>query len=265
MTEQKNTEGAALSPIQQISKTLESEKMSAALGAAVAGTGRSPERFRRQALICIQNAWDSKRKRNPLLDDCSRSSLFLAIQQAASTGLDLDPSLGHMAIVPRGGTATVSVMYRGLIALALRSAKLAAIDFGRIHKNDGVTARRGTSPLLDISYDPLADRGEVVGYYCLTTWADGAMSFETLSRAEAQAHRQKHKTGMVWGADFDAMALKTVVRKESKKWPIEVPTDGGDGDVSEHEPVVERDVPPPMRDVTPDAGGDHLDALAGSM
>ncbi len=128
-----------------------------------------------------------------------------------------------------------------------------------------MTARRGTSPLLDISYDPLADRGEVVGYYCLTTWSDGAMSFETLSRAEAQAHRQKHKTGMVWGADFDAMALKTVVRKEAKKWPIEVPTDGGDGDVAEHEPVVERDVPPPMRDITPDAGGDHLDALAGSM
>jgi len=267
MTEQTTqiTEKKPLTAIQQISQTLESGKMATALEASLSGTGRSPDRFRRQALIAIQNAYDPKRKKNPLLEDVSRQSLFLAIQQAGSTGLDLDPSLGHMAIVPRGGNATVSVMYRGLIALALRSAKIAAIDFGRIHKNDEVTARRGTSPLLSIEFDPLGDRGDVVGFYCLTTWTDGAMTYETLSRAEAQAHRQKHKTGMVWGADFDAMALKTVVRKEAKKWPIEVPSEG-EADVVEHEQVsVIDDSPAPMRDVTPEAGGDHLDALAGSL
>lgn len=256
-----------LTAIQQIGQTLESDKMSAALEASLAGTGRSPDRFRRQALLAIQNAYDSKKKRNPLLEDVSRQSLYLAIQQAGSTGLDLDPSLGHMAIVPRGGTATVSVMYRGLIALALRSPKIAAVDFGKIHKHDKVEARRGTSPLLDIAYDPLADRGDVVGFYCLTTWSDGAMSFETLSRAEAQAHRSKHKTGMVWGADFDAMALKTVVRKEAKKWPIEVSSESVDVGEGQSEPVKPAaSAPEPMRDVTPKPpAGDHLDALAGTM
>lgn len=241
--------------------------MSEALEASLAGTGRSPDRFRRQALLAIQNAYDSKKKRNPLLEDVSRQSLYLAIQQAGSTGPDLDPSLGHMASVPRGATAPVSVMYRGVIALALRSPKIVSVEFGKIHLHDKVEARRGISPLLDISYDPLADRGEVVGFYCLTIWSDGAMSFETLSRAEAQAHRSKHKTGMVWGADFDAMALKTVVRKEAKKWPIEVSSESVAVGEGQSEPVKSGDaMPKPMRDVTPQPpAGDHLDALAGSM
>lgn len=250
-----------LTPMQAVAKTLEGPGMKQALEAAVSGTGRSADRFRRQALIAISNAHDPKRGTNALLD-ADRGSLFLAVQTAAATGLDLDPSLGHMALVARGGKVTVSIMYRGLIALAMRSPKIAAIDFGKIHQEDKVLVRQGTNPELDITVDPFKPRGPVVGYYCVTTWAGGHRTFTLLSKKDAEEHRAKVKAGPIWSSDFDGMALKTVVRKEAKHWPIEVPG-VADTDDDDSDDVIERS-PAPMRDVSP-ATARNMDDLAGEM
>lgn len=253
----------ALTPMQSLAKALDSDQMKAALEASVSGTGRSADRFRRLALIAVQNATDARTGKNSLLE-ADRGSLFLAIQQVASTGLELDPSLGHAALVARGGKVTVAVMMKGLIALGMQSPKIGAISSGYIHEADQVLVRQGSSPSLEITTDPLKPRGPILAAYCVTHWADGTKTFDIMSKADGDAYRAKVKAGPLWGSMFWEMVLKTCVRKQAKMWPITIPSVDRDEEDDPNDDVIERS-PAPMKDITPPATARDMSALAGEM
>lgn len=276
MTEQApiNTENAVAAPrpktpIQQISETLDSESMAKKIESSLAGTGISPERFKRSALALL-----ARPESKYLVENCDRGSIYASIMSAATLGLELAPQLGHASIVPRGGQAVLQVQFKGKLHLAQQHPKIAAVGVGTIHEKDTYELVEGTHPELRVR-PALGNRGAPIAYYCITHYRDGVAVPTVMTKEEIEQHRDRFsdaykrggKGAEVWKQHFDAMAHKTVVHRASKLWPLAIP--GGDDDDEVVDGVVET-VPAPRRgeaakDITPRAGGNHLDAIADRM
>lgn len=192
-----------------------------------------PGAFTRHAITLV--------KQTPKLMECEAASVAQCIVRGAALGLDPDPALGHMWLVPRkvkvsqGGrdvwadVATFQVGYRGHLELAMRTGRFAKIEVKPVHRNDHFQARLGSQGGLDHQPDWFGDRGPVIGWYAYALQKDGTESFEVLSVADAQRHRDqfgpKKRDGQVYGPwidHFDAMAQKTVFLKLAKWLPKSV-------------------------------------------
>ncbi|WP_296643028.1 RecT family recombinase [Roseinatronobacter sp.] len=254
-------EVANISPIQSISKTLDSEAFAPKIAASLDGTGISPERFKRAALAAL-----SRPEAAYLVEKCNRQSIYTALMNAAAAGLELHPALGQAYLVPRGGEATLQIGYRGLIALAARSGLAVEVDV--IFAGDKYSVVKGTSP--EVRVEPEFDakkKGEWVAVYCITHYASGAKTLTFMTRAEVEALRDRfsdaYKRGgaaaKAWRENPEEMAKKTAIRRAAKLWPVSVPGDD-ENETVEHQT-------PPIRDVTPQqsTGGGHLDELAANL
>ncbi len=182
--------------------------------------------FRRSAITLV--------KQNPKLLECEPTSVAQSIVRGASLGLDPDPVLGQMYLVPRNvrkgdvwiSEATFQIGYKGLYELAMRTGKVAKIEVAEVRENDHFVARRGSNGGLDHQPDWFGDRGATVGWYAFVKLADGSEQFAILNVAQAEAHRDayapKKKNGDVYGPwvdNFGEMAEKTVFIKAAKWVP----------------------------------------------
>jgi recombination protein RecT len=161
----------------------------------------------------------------PKLAQCTEQSVLAGLMQAAQLGLEVADVRGQAYLIPRWDSrdkcykATFQLGYRGMIDLAARGGITVTVD--DICKNDTYDFERGTNAFL--RHKPtLADRGDVIAYYAVATFADGRPpAFVVIGRGEAEQHRDrfastKTKDGEIYGTwvdHFDAMARKTAVRK----------------------------------------------------
>lgn len=176
-----------------------------------------PGRFMRCALTAINVV--------PKLAQCTQESVLAGLMQAAQLGLEVADVRGQAYLIPRWDgrdrcmKAGFQLGYRGMIDLAARGGITVTVD--DICGNDQYDFERGTNAYL--RHKPtLADRGDVIAYYAVATFADGRTpAFVVMGRGEAEAHRDKFastktKEGEIYGTwieHFDAMARKTVIRK----------------------------------------------------
>lgn len=176
-----------------------------------------PGRFMRCALTAINVV--------PKLAQCTQESVLAGLMQAAQLGLEVADVRGQAYLIPRWDgrdrcmKAGFQLGYRGMIDLAARGGITVTVD--DICANDQYDFERGTNAYL--RHKPtLADRGDVIAYYAVATFADGRTpAFVVMGRGEAEAHRDKFastktKEGEIYGTwieHFDAMARKTVIRK----------------------------------------------------
>lgn len=192
--------------------------------------GMDAKTFQRHAITLV--------KQNPDLLACEAASVAQGIVRGAALGLDPDPALGQMWLVPRnvkdGNTwskvATFQVGWRGLYELAMRTGRVAKIEVKAVHANDRFEARLGSNGGLVHEPDWFGNRGPVIGWYAYAQLRDGTEMFEVLSLADAEAHRDAHastkrRDGSLYGPwvdHFDAMAAKTVFLKLAKWLPKQV-------------------------------------------
>ena len=191
--------------------------------------GIDAQRFTRVALSNFQI--------NPALLECTPASAFTAIMQAAAWGLELDPMLGQAYLVPykdkRAGTVlcTLQLGYRGILTLARRSQDIARFLPGVVHARDDFRYQRaGRRPdgslgtiLEHIEYDGPDDPGPVVATYVACFFKSGEEQIDVMYRRDIDARRARSraKDNGPWVTDFDAMALKSVIKRAGKFWPLE--------------------------------------------
>lgn len=189
--------------------------------------------FQRHAITLV--------KQTPTLLECEAASVAQGIVRGAALGLDPDPALGQMWLVPRnvkdGNTwtkvATFQVGWRGLYELAMRTGRVASLEVKPVHQHDRFEARIGSTGGLVHEPDWFGNRGPVVGWYAYARLASGVEMFEVLSVADAERHRDafassKKRDGTLYGPwvdHFDAMAQKTVFLKLAKWLPKQVERD----------------------------------------
>lgn len=193
------------------------------------------DRFLRVVLSAIYN--------NPALASCTFESILIAVKQAAALGLEPNGPLGHAALVPYRNNAAnrtdaqFQVMYKGLITLAYNTGQFQMIDAQIVYMNDTFDYAYGLQPKLE--HRPAdGDRGEVKGFYAFFILKSGGAKFEYMPKAEVEKWAARYsksysKSDSPWKHFFDAMAMKTVLRKALKLAPmsVELPPDNDDRDI----------------------------------
>jgi recombination protein RecT len=177
--------------------------------------GIDPQRFARVALTTFNNV--------PALLDCTPASLLGAVMQAAAWGLELDPVLGMAYLIPYRDKAQLIIGYQGLMELARRSGAVRNIQARCVYANDEFTYRYGTSEICD--HTPhRGERGDLMFVYAVAILSTGERIFDVMDMLEVERHRERSmaKNSGPWKTDYDAMAMKTVVRRLCKFLPRSV-------------------------------------------
>lgn len=176
--------------------------------------GVDPERFITVALSAVQN--------QPKLLECSPLSIFTAIREAATYGLELGP-LGDASLTPYAGEASLSVEYRGYRKLAMRDGTVRVIAADVVFTADAFRIVSGSeSP--GIYHEPaLGERGNVLGAYAWARLANGELLYVWMTEAELYKRRDVSRswqtalkygrTDSIWHLWPVEMMRKTVIKR----------------------------------------------------
>ncbi len=185
----------------------------------------------------------------PVLFECTPMSLFGCAIKAGTLGLEIGGPLGRAYMLPfknnkKGGVkeAQLVIGYKGYIDLMHRSGMVKRITPIEVRKGDIFEVVRGLHQ--DLIHKPLRNnRNAVTDYYVVIELVTGGIDFETYSVEDAIEFRDKYSTvknapdfvkqnspwydirpdganGYVPGLGFNAMALKTLIRRFSKRTPM---------------------------------------------
>jgi recombination protein RecT len=190
-------------------------------------------------------------RRNPKLLECEPISFFAAVFTAAQIGLEVGSHLGEAFLIPfrnnkRGVTeCTLIVGYKGLVKLMWESEQIASLSDVYVRAKDKIEYRQGDNEaIIHEPYVPpiellaklaegaaltkdekaALDPGPVIAYYSIIEMKNGGKRRAVMWVNEAVDHRDHFarnatRDDSVWKTNFDAMAMKTVLRKAAKLAP----------------------------------------------
>ena len=156
---------------------------------------------------------------------CTPESIWSSVQKSIQLGLEPCSPLGHSYLVPfknKGvAEATLIVGYKGLLVLARRSGEIKSISVGIVRKGDLFKEVRGTNPSIIHEPDE-SHSGKPTHYYAVVHYVGGGETFEVLTVAEVLTFRDRSRASGSgpWVTDFDAMAIKTAIRRALKTAPL---------------------------------------------
>lgn len=159
---------------------------------------------------------------NSLLTKADPASIYNAAAVAATLDLPLNNNLGFAYIVPYNQKQTDNTYkqvaqfqlgYKGFIQLAQRSGQFKTIGASPIYKGQ----IKENNPLTGIVFDFTVESEEIVGYAAYFKLLNGFEKTIYMTLAQLKSHgtkySQTYKKGYgLWKDDFDAMAIKTVIK-----------------------------------------------------
>ena len=180
-------------------------------------------------------------RKTPKLMACNPMSFLGAVIQCAQLGLEPGNALGHAYILPfekrakvNGNWQTVDteaqliIGYRGMIDLARRSGQILSLSAQAVYQGDEFECVFGLDPSLKHVPDfqnPDRSKPDLLQFvYAVAKLKDGGTQFQVMSRNEIAAIRSRSKAAESgpWVTDFEAMALKTVIRRLFKYLPVSI-------------------------------------------
>lgn len=159
---------------------------------------------------------------NSYLSECDPMSVISSAMIAATLDLPINPSLGMAHIVPYKGVGTFQMGWKGFIQLALRTGQYKTINAteiyeGQVKKHDQFTGE------MEFNQERTSDK--IVGYLLYFKLLNGFEKYHYWTREKCEAHGKRYSASYQkgkgrWVEDFDAMALKTVVKLGLAKYGI---------------------------------------------
>ncbi len=163
----------------------------------------------------------------PELKKVDNNSIMAAAMKAAVLDLPVEKNLGFAYVIPYFNTkehrheAQFQIGYKGLIQLAQRSGVISKISRGIVYENQF----KSYNPLdeeLDVDFS-IEGSGNVVGYFAKLILVNGYSHLVYWTKERVERHRDKFskaKSFGPWKDNFDAMALKTVIKELLKDAPM---------------------------------------------
>lgn len=170
------------------------------------------------------------------LQECEPYTLMFAALKATALNLPIEPSLGMAHVIPfknkkRGVTeAQFQLGYKGFQQLALRTGQYKTINTTEVREGELKRRNRLTG---EIDFNFIEDDAKrlqtpVIGYVNYFKLLNGFESTFYMSRDEMEAHAMRYsqtykstigyiKEQSKWTTDFDAMAMKTVIKLNLSK------------------------------------------------
>lgn len=164
---------------------------------------------------------------NELLTKADPTTVVTAGIMAATLDLPINQNLGFAYIVPfyngkkKIYEAQFQMGYKGYIQLAIRAGKYKKINAIKIYEGE-IKKRNRLTGEFELG-DPTGD--DVVGYMAYFRLENGYEQYLYMTKEEMEAHAKKYsqtyKKGFgLWKTDFDAMAIKTVLKQLLSKYGI---------------------------------------------
>jgi len=174
----------------------------------------NPDRMGRIALTALRS--------NPKLQRCEPASFLGCIIQAAQLGLEVNTPLGQAYLIPfedrkRGITVCQLIVgYQGFMDLARRSDMIRSIYAFPVYEGDEFSYEYGLEPT--IKHVPKLDDHDpkkLTHVYAVVKLKSGDPIFTVLSRADVERYRARSRASDSgpWVTDYEAMSLKTAVRR----------------------------------------------------
>lgn len=173
---------------------------------------------------------------NANLQECEPYTLMFAALKATALSLPIEPSLGMAHVIPyknkkRGVTeAQFQIGYKGFQQLALRTGQYKRINTTEVREGELGKRNRLTN---EIEWNWIEDEAKrletpIIGYVNYFILLNGFESIFYMSKEEMKAHALRYsqtykstnayiKEQSKWTTDFDAMALKTVIKLNLSK------------------------------------------------
>lgn len=162
-------------------------------------------------------------KGNDSLALCEPGSVVSAAFIAASLDLPINPNLGFAYIIPYSNKAQFQMGWKGFVQLAMRTGQYQTINASLVYEGEIKSVDRVTG---DITFDYDAKESDkVIGYVAYFKLRNGFEKKSYMSKEDAEKHGKKYsksytsKVGQ-WYLNFDAMALKTVLKLLLSKYGI---------------------------------------------
>lgn len=159
---------------------------------------------------------------NKYLLECDPMSVISSAAVAASMDLPINQNLGFAHIVPYKGVAQFQIGWKGLVQLAMRTGQYKTINAvkimeGQIKKHDIFTG--------EMEFQEQATSDKVIGYLLYFKLLNGFEKYHYMTADECKKHANRYSAAFKsgygpWKDDFDAMALKTVVKMGLSKYGI---------------------------------------------
>ena len=156
------------------------------------------------------------------LQQCDPAALVREALKAAVLQLPIAKSLGFAWIVPYKGVPVFQLGYRGYIQLALRTGVYRFINADAVYEGE----LRGTDKLtglVDLSGERKSMK--VIGYFAYLETVNGFKKAVYWTKDQVTDHAKKFSPAFglkdgAWQTNFDAMAIKTVIRQLISRYGI---------------------------------------------
>lgn len=164
---------------------------------------------------------------NENLQQCEPMSLMYTAMKATALGLPIDPNLGYAAMIPfKDGKAgktlcQFQIQRDGWMELLMRTGQVKFVANEVVHEGELVKHNKFTGEYVFDEDAKTSDK--VIGYMAYIKLMNGFEKTVYWTVEECRAHAlrysQTYKKGYgVWKDNFDAMALKTVLKHLIKKY-----------------------------------------------
>lgn len=170
------------------------------------------------------------------LQECEPYTLMFAALKATALSLPIEPSLGMAHVIPyknkKKGTvdAQFQIGYKGFQQLALRTGQYKTINTTDVREGELVRRNRLTGEIEFRFIENEMERlkAPIIGYVNYFRLLNGFESTFYMSKEEMTAHALRYsqtyksttayiKEQSKWTTDFDAMAMKTVIKLNLSK------------------------------------------------
>lgn len=152
------------------------------------------------------------------LQECDPKQVVMECLKAATLKLPINKSLGFAYIVPYKNKGVqvpqFQIGYKGLIQLAMRTGQYRIINADMVYEGEYRSKEKLTGE-FDLSGTATSER--IVGYFAHIEMLNGFSKTLYMTREKVTAHAKKYSKSFAfdsspWQKEFDAMAIKTVLR-----------------------------------------------------
>lgn len=154
---------------------------------------------------------------------CDPKSIISASMIAATLDLPINPNLGFAHLVPYSNVAQFQMGWKGFVQLAIRTGLYKTMNAAEIYEGELINYNRITGDtVIDETQRKSNKVVAYVAYFKLTTGFEKYLLM-TVDQVERHARRYSKafaKPGTPWQINFDAMALKTVLKMLLSKYGI---------------------------------------------
>ena len=167
----------------------------------------------------------------PQLQDCEPQSIINSAIASATLDLPIEKNLGYAYIVPYKDKAQFQMGYKGYIQLALRSGQYKYINSieikeGELENYNLLTGEFNFKFIEDINQRLEA---KTIGYASYIEFTNGFRNTLYMTKEQVLEHAEKYSqsyetdlkkgySSSNWSKNFDAMALKTVLKLNLSKF-----------------------------------------------